>query len=95
MPPKKHEGDLLMEVTASPTLESAAILSAIDGMSNKRFNSLEAVLQASEATLTKHDSRLSAVEVLASDHDNRLAALEEVEVDHAHRLEGQAANGAN
>lgn len=38
---ESYEGDLLMELTARPTLESAAILSAIDGMSNKmveRFN---------------------------------------------------------
>ncbi len=94
MPPKKQvtnnpeeetvessEGDLLTELTAnaSPMLESAAILSAIDGMSKKmveRFNSLEASLQASQATLAEHASRLSAVEVMASDHDNRLAALE-------------------
>lgn len=33
-------------------------------------------LQASQATLTEHASRLSAVEMMASDHDNRLAALE-------------------
>lgn len=33
-------------------------------------------LQANQATLTEHPSRLSAVEIMASDHDNRLAALE-------------------
>ena len=91
MPPKKqitnkpeeetsesNEGDLLMELTAGPSLESAAILSAIDGMSNKmveRFKSLEASLQASKTTLAEHASRLSAVGVMASDHDGRLAAL--------------------
>ena len=78
---ESYEDDLLTGLPASvgPTLESAAILSAIDGMSNKmveRFNSLEASLQASQATLAEHGSRLSAVEVMASDHDNRLAALE-------------------
>ena len=42
----------------------------------ERFNTLEESLQASQATLTEHASRLSAVEVMASDHDHRLAALE-------------------
>lgn len=78
---ESSEGDLLTELTASasPTLESAAILSAMDGMSKKtveRFNSFEASLRASQATLTQHAPHPYAVEVMASDHDNRLAALE-------------------
>lgn len=78
---ESSEGDLLTELlaTASSALDSAAILSATDGMSKKMdetFNSLEASLQATEAILTEHASRLSAVKMRASDHDNRLAALE-------------------
>lgn len=78
--PETFEGGLLTElVTTSPSLESAAILSAINGMSkqmDERFDSLEESLQATQTTLAEHASRLSAVEVMASDHDNGLAALE-------------------
>ncbi|KAK7904504.1 hypothetical protein WMY93_017111 [Mugilogobius chulae] len=95
MPPKKqvsmkkpteeiddgtHESNMLAELAANPSTETAAVLAAIGEMSQKmdvRFNSLDATLKANQATLDEHETRLSDVEHASSAHDGRLSAVEQ------------------
>lgn len=75
-----HESDRLAELAASPSTETAAVLAAIGEMSQKmesRFNSLDAILKANQATLDEHEARLSDVEHASSAHDGRLSAVEQ------------------
>ena len=62
----------LTPLVAKANAETSVILAAINNMSKKmedRFNNLEASLQATQTTLTEHDSRISTVEAACSDHD--------------------------
>ncbi|KAK7938988.1 hypothetical protein WMY93_002314 [Mugilogobius chulae] len=95
MPPKKqvsmkkpteeiddgtHESNMLAELAANPSTETAVVLAAIGEMSQKmdvRFNSLDATLKANQATLDEHETRLSDVEHASSAHDGRLSAVEQ------------------
>ncbi len=77
-------------LAATANTEASVILAAINDMGKRmeeRFNNLEASLQATQATLTEHDTRISTVEAASSDHDIRLTELKQqwLQLEASHR----------